>query len=231
MKRRILAVTLALLLGLSCTASAVTMGVVSMPTKDGSVFIRNGGGTKYPAIGYALHGDLLRILKEGKRWDRVTMVSGIAKGKTGWMYNKYITNLRDISNISGWGALAHIKTKYAASTVHLRKGPGTGYGIRGYLKRDDLLIVLNKHSKYWYEVQVANTGMYGYVYANYIANGAPGKTTGNVNLRAKRSTSSKVKRVIPYGSTLTVLVVYKSWSKVRYNGTLGYVWNGYLKFR
>ena len=220
---------LTLSLGLTSTAFAASMGVVRMPTKDGSVYLRSGGGTKYPPIGYANHGDLLKILSEGRNWDRVTMTSGVGKGKTGWMSNKYITNLKDVTDMSGWGASAHIKTKYAASTVNLRKGPGTSYGVKDSLHRDDMLIILDKYNSKWYEVQVVNSLRTGYVHKDYIANGATGVTTANLNLRKKASTSAGIRLVIPQGDNLTVLNVGKKWSKVRYNNVTGYVWNGYIR--
>lgn len=228
---RVIALTLALTLALCTAASAATMGVVRMPTKDGSVYIRAGGGTSYRAIGYAQHGDMLQIHTEGRYWDKVTMRSGVSKGLSGWMYNKYITNMRDIEDISGWGALAHIKTQYADSTVNLRKGPGTSYGVKDTLKRDDMLIILDKYNSRWYEVQVVHSLRTGYVSKTYIANGATGFTTANVNLRKRASTSAAVRTVIPSGDTITVLSVGKNWSKVRYDGMTGYVWNGYIRLR
>lgn len=228
---RVIALALVLTLGLCSAAGAATLGVVRMPTKDGSVYLRSGGGTKYPSIGYAQHGDLLQINTEGRYWDKVTMRSGVGKGKTGWMYNKYITNMRDISDISGWGALAHIKTNYADSTVHLRKGPGTSYGIKEYLKRDDMLIILDKYNSKWYEVQVIGSLRTGYVSKTYIANGAVGTTTANVNLRKRASTSAAVLEVIPAGESITVLSVGNKWSKVRYDGRTGYVWNDYIRLK
>ena len=218
-----------LLLGcLSAAASAVTMGVVRMPNSDGSVWLRSGGGASYSAIGYAMHGDLMEVLKIGNSWNRVTLRSGPASGKTGWMYKKYITILKNPTDITGWGALAHIKTKYAASTVNLRKGPGTRYGVKDSLSRNELLIVLGKYNSNWYEVQVVNSLRTGYVHKDYISNGAIGTITANVNLRKSASTSARVLRVVPAGETVTVINVGSKWAKVKYMGTTGYLWNSYL---
>lgn len=228
-KKKLMIALLVLVFALgSVSATAATLGVVRMPTKDGSVWLRSGGGTSYPRIGYANHGDMLQILKSGSSWNRVTMRSGAAAGKTGWMYNKYITRLKNPIDISGWGALAHIKTEYANSTVHLRKGPGTSYGIKDYLNRDDLLIILDKYNSKWYEVQVVNSLKTGYVSKTYIANGAVAHTTANVNLRKKASNSGRIILTIPSGDKITVMNVGKKWSKVKYDGYTGYVWNEYF---
>ena len=218
-----------LLASLASPALAVTMGVVRMTSGSGSVYLRTGPGVSYNAIGYANHGDLLQIRSEGRYWDRVTLKSGVNKGMTGYMYNKYITNLRDIEDISGWGALAHIKTKYATSTVNLRRGPSTRYASIENLPSNAMLIVLDKYNSRWYEVQVVNSLRTGYVYSQYIANGIEGYTTANVNLRRSASDSSKVLDVIPNGTAVRVYTVGKNWSRVRYDGMTGYVYNGYLR--
>ena len=120
---------LTLSLGLTSTAFAASMGVVRMPTKDGSVYLRSGGGTKYPPIGYANHGDLLKILSEGRNWDRVTMTSGVGKGKTGWMSNKYITNLKDVTDMSGWGRFGPHQDQIRR--LYGQPAQGAGHFLRG----------------------------------------------------------------------------------------------------
>ncbi len=232
MKRTISAV-LALLLLAGCLAvSAATIGVVHTPSMDGTVFLRSGAGNGYRALGYADHGDMLTILTSTNSWHRVSMRTGRIRGLTGWMYRKYVTALKDPTDISGWGALAHIKTKYAASSVNLRKGPGTGYGVKDTVYRDDLLIVLDKYNSKWYEVQVVSTLRTGYVSTEYIANGAVGTITASgVNMRKSASTSARVLTTLYNGYQITVLNIGKKWSKIKYGNLTGYVWNEYFRLK
>ncbi len=54
------------------------------------------------------------------------------------------------------------------------------------------------------------------------------RTTANLRLRAKGSTSSATLAVIPKGTKLTILGTSGSWSKVRYAGKTGWSSNSYL---
>ncbi|MEA4897662.1 MAG: SH3 domain-containing protein [Christensenellaceae bacterium] len=229
--KKTVSVLLAALFVATCvSASALTLGVVRMPSKDGTVWLRSGGGTSYPQIGYARHGDILGVNRQGNYWYNVTLRQGPSSGKTGWMYKKYITLLKDPTDMGGWGALARIKTKYAGSTVNLRKGPGTSYAVKDTMTCNEMLIILDKYNSKWYEVQVVSSLRTGYVYKEYITNGALGRTTANVNLRKSASTSARILLTIPSGDAITVLSIGKNWSKVRYDGKTGYIWNGYFRF-
>ena len=223
-------VVLILSLTFASAASAATMGVVhTFVSKYSNVNLRTGPGTSYPSIAVVNNGDLVVIQREMRSWSRVTVKSGVSRGSTGYIFNKYITNLRDLTDISDWGTLAHIKTKYASSTVNLRKGPGDWYGVSEVLRPNDWLIILDKYNSRWYEVQVVNSERTGFIYRDYIANGVTGHTTASVNLRARASDSSSILDVVPSGTSVTVYYVGKNWSKIRYDGETGYVYNRYLK--
>ncbi|MDO4548472.1 MAG: SH3 domain-containing protein [Clostridia bacterium] len=229
-KRIIIAVLLAALLTAltGSVASASENGVIRTPTSTGTVWLRSGPGTGYSRLGYTENGDLCTILATRGNWYRVLMKSGRMRGSYGWTYKKYVVNLRDSSKLSGWGTLAQIKTRYESSGVNLRKGPGTKYQSKGLLYRGDILIVLDKYNSKWYEVQVAYSDDYGYVYSTYITNGVEGYARANVNLRRAASTSSAIRLVIPQYATIKVLNVGKNWSRVNYQGYVGYVYNEYI---
>lgn len=221
---RILMLTLCLMLALSPMAWAATYGIIKMPTRDGSVNLRKGPGTSYAVVGWGLHGDEVEILKEGAKWDRVRLIKN---GRTGYLFNRYLIKTVDGTSLSGWGQMAHVKTKYASSTVNLRSGPSTAYASIALLRPDDKLAVLGKSGN-WYEVQLMPGKKVGYIYKDYITNGVPGITTGDVNMRKKGSNSAKIIRVLPKDTEITVLNIGKKWTKIQYGKQTGYIFNKYF---
>lgn len=222
---RALALALALALLFSTTAFAATLGVIKMPTKDGSVNLRSGPGTNYRVIGWAFHGDDVQILKANSQWDRVRVVS---TGQVGYIRNIYISRLASMNELSDWGQLARVKTKYETSVVNLRKGPGMSYAVKQTLPSGSKLAVIGKIGS-WYEVQVIPTPRTGYIHKDYLTNGVLAATTGNVHLRKAGNSSAAILRVVPDQSEIIVLKVGKKWSKVTYNGRTGYMYNKYIK--
>jgi len=222
---RALGLALVLVLALSGAAeAAVKMGVIRMPTANGSVNVRSGPSTSKYVRGWALHGDRVIILSSGKSWNNVRVVR---TGVTGYVYNRYIVRMVDVTKLSGWGSMARIKTKYATSTVALRTGPGTAYKVEQYLTPSNALAVLGKYGS-WYEVQLVPSLTTGYVYKDYITNGAYGVTNAAVNLRKSGSSSGKKLRTVPTGSDIVILKIGSKWSKVTYAGKTGYMYNKYI---
>ena len=54
---------------------------------------------------------------------------------------------------------------------------------------------------------------------------------GSLNMRATASSSAKVVRTLPNGARLTVLSKGSTWTKVEYQGSVGYVSNSYVTFK
>ncbi len=222
---RTLALALVLTLALSGAAdAAVKMGVIRMPTANGSVNVRSGPSTARYVRGWAFHGDRVIILSSGKSWDNVRV---IRTGVTGYVFNRYVVRMVDVTALSGWGTMARIKTKYATSTVSLRTGPGISYDVEQYLTPSNALAVLGKYGN-WYEVQLVPSLTTGYVYKDYITNGAYGVTNASVNLRKSGSSSSKTLKTAPTGSDIVIIKIGSKWSKVTYAGKTGYMYNKYI---
>lgn len=222
---RALVLAMILALVLSGTAlAAVKLGVIRMPTIDGSVNVRTGPGTRYRVRGWALHGDRVILLSEGKSWDYVRVMR---TGVVGHISRKYVTRMVDVTKLANWGTMARIKTKYATSTVALRAGPGTRYTAIRYLSPANALAVLGKYGS-WYEVQLVPSLTTGYVYKDYITNGAYGVTSANVNLRKSGSSSGKRLRTVAAGDDVVVLKIGAKWSRVTHKGKAGYMHNNYI---
>lgn len=222
---RVLALSLVLLLALSSAATAaVKMGVIRMPSGNGSVNVRSGPSTAKAIRGWAFHGDRVIILSAGKSWDNIRVVK---TGLTGYVYNRYIVQMVNVTTLSDWGAMARIKTRYATSKVCLRTGPGTSYDVDRYLTPANALAVLGKYGN-WYEVQLVPSLDTGYVYKKYITNGAYGVTTAAVNLRKTGSSSGTILKSAPAGADIVILKIGSKWSKVTYAGKTGYMYNKYI---
>lgn len=131
-------------------------------------------------------------------------------------------------------------------SLKLRKGPGTNYGVEGYVKDGDNITVLSTGS-IWSKVE-NESGKVGYIKNLYISgNGthyADGTTyfttryTGtvttkysgsSVNLRAGASTSTAAITSVKNGTKVTVMGENGSFYLVSKNGTEGYIHKNYIK--
>jgi uncharacterized protein YgiM (DUF1202 family) len=195
-----------------------------MPTNNGSLNVRSGPGTRYVVRGWAYHGDRVILLSIGSSWDHIRTVK---TGVTGYVSKRYVVRMVDVTTLANWGSMARIKTKFETSTVALREGPALSYDVVRYLNPSNALAVLGKYGS-WYEVQLTPSLTTGYVYKDYITNGAYGMTNAGVNLRKSGSSSSAVLKTIPTGSNIVILKIGSKWSKVTYAGKTGYIYNKYI---
>ena len=134
----------------------------------------------------------------------------------------------------------------SGGSLKLRKGPGTNYGVGGYVMDGDKITVLSKGSV-WSKVENAS-GKVGYIKNLYISgngkNYADGTTyfssryTGtvttkysgsNVNLRAGASTSTAAMSKLKSGTKVTVLGENGSFYLISKNGTEGFIHKNYIK--
>ncbi len=127
------------------------------------------GQVGWNIIGRYRNGTRVTILKTGKRWSKVRTPDG----KTGYMYNDYLSSFKSSGGSSGGGSG--------------NSGTWTGTAIR------------------------------------YIKSGI-----GPVNFRKNASVNSKLLDQLPGGTMVTLLTEGSVWSRVRYNGTLGWIKTRYL---
>jgi len=149
--------------------------------------------------------------------------------------------------LSGYGTVK-------ASTLNVRKGPGTEYSLIGTLKSNEKVEVIGESGQ-WYQIKFGNTT--GYVSKSYIAfepkqdkpqtpvDPAPPsepalppskdeKKTGVVtasalNIRSGPGTNNKIVGVVVKGKKVTVHEKVGEWYKISYNGINGYVHSSYIK--
>ena len=207
-------------------------GVIKTPTRDGSVNLRAKAGVTQAIVGWAKNGDEVEVVYEGNTWHKVRLIKD---GKTGWVYGRYLKMTDSVSagsmtGVQVSGSVAQVMTKYPNSTVNLRYGPGTKYAVVGEFGRGTRMEILDESGN-WYKVQIAGSGVEGWMSKNYVSLGLEARTTGRVNLRRGAGTGYTVIRTLKNGQDVTVTWVGEKWSKVEAGGESGYISNSYYSFR
>lgn len=147
--------------------------------------------------------------------------------------------------------LASFATKYAYvisnDVLHLRLYPSsdTSSTILGKYRNGTKVTIINTNNKYWYRVKTPD-GKYGYMYKTYLStpfddgssSGGSGSIgtgyryiksgIGYVNMRKNASVNSRLLDQLAGGTRVYVLSSGATWSRVRYNGTLGWIKTRYL---
>lgn len=140
--------------------------------------------------------------------------------------------------------------------LHLRSGPGSDYAVIGKYRRGTKVEVLSSSYRNWVRVRTPDRKT-GYMYKQYLSSfttsgsssrsssGSSGSSSsssggigtgfryvksgiGPVNFRKNASVNSTLLDQLPGGTLVTVLSSGATWSKVRYNGTVGYIKTRYL---
>lgn len=121
---------------------------------------------------------------------------------------------------------------FTAAKVKLRKGPGTGYGVLRTLQPNVVLKAKpGDGSGVWRKV--TRSGRTGWIHRDYVSPGYTSQgtryTLTSLNMRAKPSTSSKVRRTVPADARVTMLRGIKgNWQRVRYGSKNGWLHARYL---
>ena len=167
MKKRLIAILLAVLTALSVmipAANAESDAWIKLVYTDGSLNLRSGPGKNYDSIGYVKHGDGVEIFfgdskkdSEGEEW---THIKVDRTGKAGYVKTKYLST----KPVSGGAASATAKVYVGKNggSLKLRKGPGTNYGVAGYVQHGEKISVESRGSE-WSKVKVVSSGKVGYI--------------------------------------------------------------------
>lgn len=127
---------------------------------------------------------------------------------------------------------------YATSTVNVRSGPSTAYGIVGELSYGDRVTVAGSSGN-WYRINWNNA--YAYVSSTYLrpltAYSPPASSTpdggyyatANVNVRSGPSTRYAVVGGLTAGQAVSVTGTSGSWYKIAWSSGTAYVSSAYLR--
>jgi uncharacterized protein YgiM (DUF1202 family) len=151
-------------------------------------------------------------------------------GKIGWAYGAYLVDVGGGTPVITW--LGDAKT---TSAVNFRNGASINSGIIAVIAKGKIVAISDwVQNGYRY---VNAQGALGWIHDDFLApvDQQTGplyfKTTTAVNLRANPNTSAQVRKVVPQGATVVDydLVMANGWRGVDYNGTVGWIFDKYLK--
>ena len=115
-----------------------------------------------------------------------------------------------------------------ADAVNFRSGPSTSYSSLGSFNKGDKVEYLGTSGS-WVKVKYNNKT--GYVYGSYVGNYATITqyvTATTLNVRSGAGTSYSVLGSLSKGTKVEVISTTNVWSKINYNGSIGYVSSQYL---
>ena len=160
--KRILAVLLAMMLLVAAipaisvaeeAANSCDYGsykVYRVHTYGSNLNLRTGPGTGYGIITSLRNGRPVKLIKKSGNWYKVKTMGGT----TGWVSKKYLKA----------GAYANVDT--CCTGLNVRKGPGTGYGIKGSFAHGTRHLLATKVSGNW--AYVSKNCLSGWCSMNYL---------------------------------------------------------------
>jgi uncharacterized protein YvpB len=132
-----------------------------------SLNVRSGPGTNYSRIGSLAQGSSVQVMERlANGWYKINY-----NGKTGYVSAQYIKTNEKLYRVN-------------ATSLIVRKGPGTNYGRIGSLKNGSVLNVIHKESNGWYKISY--NGGTGYVSGDYVTASDARLSKINVPLIAQR---------------------------------------------
>ncbi len=229
----VIALALIFLLLIPVMASAATM---KHAYTGGKIYLRSGPGTEYRSNGTVYNGDYIQVLSYGDVWSQVRK----SDGKTGYIKNLYIDD-GDMTYAAGT-TYVNRYTAYITSSVNFRAGASTSTAAMDVLQAGTKVTVLGKNNGFLLVCDPDNTQ--GFVSASYVSKTEPSVSVPSepsfsvgytktvvgkgVNLRAGGGYSYDILRTVPYGAKVSVIYEGSYWTRVNYNGTMGWINNQYL---
>ncbi|RHW40602.1 N-acetylmuramoyl-L-alanine amidase [Neobacillus notoginsengisoli] len=202
-------------------AAATTAGIDSLN-------IRSGPGLSYRIVATVKKGTALTVLSESGEWVEVKMPGG----ETGWAAN-WLLNRNSQS----------VAVSSSVDNLRIRKGPGTHYGISGYLSKGQAATILEK-SEEWTRIS-SNTGN-GWVSSQFLvlseSTGSKQATTTSpssnvvmksinadiLNVRTSPSTTGSIAGKLTLGTKVEVLQEKNGWTQIAFSGKKGWVSSEFL---
>ena len=115
-----------------------------------------------------------------------------------------------------------------ADSVNFRSGPSTSYSTIGSFNKGDKVEYLGDSGSW---VKVKYDSKTGYVYGSYVGDYVSTVkyvTASSLNVRSGAGTNYSVLGSLSKGSKVEVISESNGWSKINYNGSVGYVSSQYL---
>ena len=197
--------------------------------KGNSVNFRQGPGTNYSSIGKLNTGDKVEYIETVGSWTKIKY-----NGTEGFVHSDYVsgsTGNEEDNTVKG-------NKQVTGNSVNFRQGPGTSYSVIKTLNKGTQVGVISE-SNGWSKISC--NGTVGYISSQYLGdiNSGGGQedntvkenkqvTASSVNFRQGPGTNYSVIRSLSRGTQVGVISESNGWSKINYNGTIGYVSSQYL---
>ena len=221
------------MLSLSLAAAPLCAGQASeyATVKGGGLNLRQTASLDAKVLGQYWTGTWVEILEAGETWSKVKV-----DGKVGYMMSKYLNN-------GATGSVLYVRTNTGIG-LNLRQGPSLDSAIITSFPINTAVTVLQRGTN-WHKVQVSDKT--GYMATRYLVSSKASSYTkpvdkpftatlkninggSVVNFRLYPGMKTKVLKVVPVGTKVTVLEMGENWSKVELDGQQGYVSTYFLKY-
>ena len=219
------------------TATTTQSGTVKV---TGALNVRSGAGTGYSVIGSLSNGAKVEIVETSGSWYKIKYGSGY-----GYVSKDYVTVSSSNSNTGSTNNGGNSTTTTTQSGtvkvtggLNVRSGAGTGYSVIGSLSNGAKVEIVETNGS-WYKIKYGSG--YGYVSKDYILVNTRSIAENTVlregtavtvalKVRNESNYESDVIGTIAMGEKVSVLEDSGEWSKIEYNGKMGYILNEYVDF-
>ena len=201
-----------------------------------SVNFRKGPGTNYSSLDKLNKGYKVEYLETIGSWIKIKY-----NGLEGFVHGDYVSGSSNNNTSEGDNTIKTTK-EVTGSSVNFRKGPGTNYSIIKTLSKGTKVGFISE-SNGWAKINY--NGSMGYISSKYLVaiNSNNNNTneeadntvkynksvTGSrVNLRKGPGTNYPVVTSLIRGTSVGVISESNGWSKINYNGSIGYMSSSYL---
>lgn len=201
-----------------------------------SVNFRKGPGTNYSSLDKLNKGYKVEYLETVGSWIKIKY-----NGLEGFVHGDYVSGSSNNNTSEGDNTIKTTK-EVTGSSVNFRKGPGTNYSIIKTLSKGTKVGFISE-SNGWAKINY--NGSIGYISSKYL--GAINSNNNNtneeadntvkynksvtgsrVNLRKGPGTNYPVVTSLSRGTSVGVISESNGWSKINYNGSIGYMSSSYL---
>ncbi len=228
----------------AAASTATTASTTSYKTND-RVNLRKSASTDSAILSTLNSGTAVTMISyDAKGWSKVK-----AGGTEGYIKSEYLTASTPASTATATAtttaATAASTTTYKTNTrVNLRKSASTDSAILSTLNSGAAVTMISYDAKGWSKVKV--NGAEGYIKSEYLTASASAstatatsaaaattsetyRTSTRVNLRKSASTDSAILSTLNAGTVVTMISYdAKNWSKVKVNGSEGYIKSEYV---
>ena len=218
----------------SNTGSSNTTTTQSGTVKvNGALNVRSGAGTSYSVIGSLSNGAKVEIVETSGNWYKIKYGSGY-----GYISKDYVTVSSSSNSGSTNTTTMQSGTVKVNGALNVRSGAGTNYSVIGSLSNGAKVEIVETSGS-WYKIKYGSG--YGYVSKDYILVNTRSiventvlregtAVTLSLKVRYESNYESNVMGTIAMGEKVSVLEDNGEWSKIEYNGKMGYILNEYVDF-